>query len=185
MPRSEFSKPTKREALRPDTPIKGKPLKDWLSYDPSTGMFTTRRSYGGFRAGDRVGGRKSDGYRTITFDGVTYQEHHLAWFFATGSWPTDEIDHISHARDDNRLENLREASTAENCKNKSLMKNNTSGVAGVYWAPRQKRWKASIHVNRKNLHLGYFASIEDATAARRQAQSTHGYHPNHGAPHAA
>lgn len=49
-------------------------------------------------------------------------------------------------------------------------KNNKSGVTGVYWDKRRRKWAASIKVKRKSHHLGYFDSLEDAAEARRQGE---------------
>jgi len=52
----------------------------------------------------------------------------------------------------------------------NLSKANKSGIKGVFWASRQKRWKASIGFQGKRIHLGYFADIEDAIVARKEAE---------------
>ena len=85
--------------------------------------------------------------------------------------PEDKVvDHISHDTTDNRKSNLRICSQAENCKNLSLAKNNKSGVTGVGWCKASNKWYTQIYVNGKLIHLGYFASKEDAIKARLQAE---------------
>jgi AP2 domain len=48
--------------------------------------------------------------------------------------------------------------------------NNSTGVTGVYWSRQQKRWHAKIGVNYKMVHLGSFATFEDAVYARLKAE---------------
>ena len=94
--------------------------------------------------------------------------------------PVDQVDHIDGNGLNNRWNNLREVSSQENNMNMRLSSNNTSGVTGVCWATRDKRWIANIKVNRKNKCLGYFTDFNEAVAARKAAEIEHGFHCNHG-----
>lgn len=58
----------------------------------------------------------------------------------------------------------------ENLQNRKVLKNNTSGVPGVEWLPRKRRWKASICFRKKRYYLGAYAEFEDAVKARKQAE---------------
>lgn len=49
-------------------------------------------------------------------------------------------------------------------------KNNKSGIKGVYWSAREGRWIAKITIRRKSITLGRFQSIEEAAAARKEAE---------------
>jgi len=75
------------------------------------------------------------------------------------------VDHIDGDRLNCTRANLRLASYSENARNGRLRKNNSSGRKGVYWHRRDKKWRAQIVLNGKNIHLGYFVSIEEAAAA--------------------
>ena len=84
-----------------------------------------------------------------------------------------EIDHISHGTMsfiDNRRCNLRMATHRQNSMNQGLRRNNNSGINGVSWFKRNKKWVARIRVNGKELYLGIFKDINDATEARRRAE---------------
>ena len=122
------------------------------------------------------------GYRVITVNGKQHKAHRLIFLFVHGRWPKYEIDHINHDRDDNRIENLREATRPENGRNRSPYKNNSSGVVGVCWNKPSKKWQARIRVNGKLIHLGYFHCKEEAARARKEAERRYGFHPNHGKP---
>jgi len=156
-------------------------LKELLHYCPETGLFTWRVDRNKkTRAGDSAGTIRPDGYIQISIDYKLYRAHRLAWLYVHGRWPVDQLDHINHHRADNRIANLREATNSDNKKNQSLHSNNTSGVCGVLWHSRDKRWVAQVRVDNHNIHLGNFTDKDDAIAARRQADITYGFHANHG-----
>lgn len=48
--------------------------------------------------------------------------------------------------------------------------NNTSGIKGVSFYKKSGKWRAQIRYNYKNYHLGLFEDIEDAAAARKDAE---------------
>lgn len=81
-----------------------------------------------------------------------------------------QIDHINHNRFDNRKNNLRICTPSQNCMNKSLRPDNTTGVPGVYWYKPSNQWVAKICANKNEIHLGYFDIFEDAVLARKQAE---------------
>lgn len=77
-----------------------------------------------------------------------------------------EVDHIDRNPLNNKRNNLRISSTAENCRNKLLQSNNKSGYKGVY--KKGDRYRAMIRINRKLKHLGTFKNPEDAYLAYRE-----------------
>lgn len=89
-----------------------------------------------------------------------------------GHHPGMHIDHINGDRLDNRRANLRVVSAAANQVNRHKMrKGNASGVRGVGPYPsKTKPWRAQIMVDRKNIHLGLFATLAEAAEARRSAE---------------
>jgi hypothetical protein len=143
-------------------------IKELLRYDPTRGVFTWLVAAGKrVKAGSVAGTLLSDGYCRIQIKGKRYKAHRLAWLYVHGQWPSNQIDHRNRIRDDNRIGNLREATTMQNAMNRST---NTSGVPGVSWYRGMCKWQAQIWVGQKPKHLGYFANIEDAAEARRMAE---------------
>jgi len=156
-------------------------LKRLFSYDPETGLFTRLISNNRrLKSGEIAGSTTCGGYVRICVNGQPYQAHRLAWLYMTGSWPENQIDHINHIKDDNRIANLRDVTHRENQKNQPKRKTNTSGVTGVMWNVRDKRWRAKIFLNGKEKSLGGFTNKFEAICARKSAENRHGFHPNHG-----
>lgn len=143
-----------------------KRLKQLLSYDPKTGLFTrlVGRRGPNARAGDVAGCDNGQGYIRIYVDGKPYKGHRLAWLYMTGEW-VPEVDHENTDRSDNRWDNLREATRAQNRTNCGPYKNCTSGLKGVSFYKRTGKWKAQIQSGGKKVGLGYFVTKEAAHAA--------------------
>lgn len=134
-------------------------LKSILHYDPETGIFTwitdTRR---GVRKGVIAGYGSSR--ITIQIDGLNYLAHRLAWFYMTGVWPTEFIDHIDNNSLNNKWNNLREATNRQNQYNVTKRKPNATGVKGVYKA--RNRFRAMLQTPDGIKHLGIFDTVEEA-----------------------
>lgn len=78
-----------------------------------------------------------------------------------------QTDHINGNKLDNRKSNLRLVTFQQNGWNAKRASHNTSGYKGV--SKRGNRWSASIHLNNKKIHLGYFGKKEDAANAYNKA----------------
>jgi hypothetical protein len=152
---------------------KPKPLPSqpalWMRFEycPLTGEFTRKRN------GKPTGRRTNQGYFVIVINSRLYFRHRLAWQWMYGDLDENtQIDHINRIRGDDRICNLRKATSRQNHFNKSPSKTNTSGYKGVCFELRKNRWKAQITINGKVTHLGYFfdpisASEAYVKAARR------------------
>ena len=78
------------------------------------------------------------------------------------------VDHINHDTLDNRRENLRLCTYAENARNRRKTRG-TSQYKGVYRPWNDSCWWASIKVNRRTIHLGWFTAERDAARAYNAA----------------
>ena len=148
-------------------------MQDCISYDPESGVMTWKKVLSNrAKLGGICGGNiDSKGYGRVCFDGKQYRAHRVAWALFYGQEPDQQIDHINGNRLDNRIANLRLASNAENSRNCRLSKNNTSGVTGVCYHSRAKKWFAQIMFNRKNHFLGLHDTKEKAIEARKKAET--------------
>jgi hypothetical protein len=139
----------------------------FINYDPLTGVFVWAASRPGCSAGKVAGSINREGYRVIKVQRKPLLAHRLAWLMVTGEWPASALDHKNGCRDDNRIDNLREADHSVNMQNKRrAMKNNkSSGLLGVTWNKQHKRWQSKLMVNKKSHHVGLFDCPEKAHAA--------------------
>lgn len=141
-------------------------IKRSLCYSPSTGVFTWAVSpRPGVCAGDQAGSIDRKGYIRITFKRKGYRASRLAWFFVHNEVPSLVVDHINGCRTDNRIDNLRVVTTAENNLNRhGAQKNSKTGMLGVCLV--NGKYRASY----KGRYLGEFRVFEDALAARNAAK---------------
>lgn len=79
------------------------------------------------------------------------------------------VDHIkANTKFNNRKSNLRITTQSKNSMNRSICKNNTTGVTGVYH--RRNKWYSMIMKDGENINLGYFDKFDDAVKARKEAE---------------
>ena len=90
--------------------------------------------------------------------------------FIAGDPYKKEVDHRDENKLNNKKSNLRVCIRSQNKHNVGKFKNNTSGFKGVGLV--NKRWRAKIMVNYKNIHLGYFSTAIEAAKAYNNAAKT-------------
>lgn len=144
-------------------------LDELLRFDEVTGKLFWKASRGGWGAGREAGSVMFDGYRRIGIDGEQYRAHELVWFLARGEWPDFFIDHKNLDRDDNRPDNLRRATHAQNCANTGLSARNTSGYKGVSRIRGTNLWLATIKVQGHSKCLGRYDCPKKAHEAYARA----------------
>ncbi|WP_425985814.1 HNH endonuclease [Brevundimonas sp. TWP1-2-1b1] len=101
------------------------------------------------------------GYGSINIGGKPYYVHRLAWFYMTGAWPDDQIDHRNGWRLDNAFANLREATCSQNNSNRKPSREGR--LKGAYKVGN--RWKAQINLKSGWEYLGYFDTEREAHEA--------------------
>lgn len=140
-------------------------LKKLLHYDEFTGKFTWLVQRGKMTPGMPAGSIGNRGYASVNIGHRNWRSNRLAWLYMTGEMPTMYIDHINGDRSDNRWKNLRELSHSANLQNMKHARkdNHSTGILGV--SRVNKRFRANIQVNGKNMHLGYHDTPEVAHAA--------------------
>lgn len=94
--------------------------------------------------------------------------HRMSYELAYGDIPQGmDIDHVCHNKICVRPDHLRVATRKQNMEHRmGAQKNSTSGVRGVFWTETcGGRWSARVMHNRRNIHVGYFSTLEAAEAA--------------------
>ena len=105
-------------------------------------------------------------------DGNGYQAHRLAWSLHYQEMPSQDIDHINGIKTDNRICNLRLVTVRQNQYNQRKPRiDNKSGYLGV--TVYKDKWMASIKINSKTKHLGYFSTPQEANEAYINAKRKH------------
>jgi hypothetical protein len=143
-------------------------IRNYLSYNPETGAFrwikrtSTRGGAHHVKARSVAGTIKKDGRRQIRFLGKFYPAARLAWFFVHGEMPPEdiEIDHKNVNPGDDRIANLRLATSMQNKANSFRKNGAASGFKGVYSHPDRPGYYAKINVNGKRIYLGSGSSPE-------------------------
>lgn len=142
-------------------------LSELLNYNPLTGIFKWKSIKNRtVKGGKPAGSLGKDGYIVIMADRKKYYAHRLAWLFVHGCFPKCGLDHKNRIKDDNRIANLREASSSLNTRNTGKSKRNTSGIVGVCWSKIRNKWIAHIKINNKAFNLGGYSNFWDAVEAR-------------------
>ena len=136
-----------------------------LDYDPVSGIFRWKENLSSRNTIGRIAGSvsKITGYVQIRIRRKLYYAHRLAWFYVHKNWPIN-VDHQNLDRADNRLDNLREATKAQNNRNALLSKNNSSGYKGVFKKSENKFFARISHKSR-SIHIGCYETAEDAAQA--------------------
>ncbi len=139
-------------------------VKEMFDYHEDGYLIWKKRTSNRICVGDKVGAIANHGYLIAGICGKLYKVHRLIWCYHYGSMPDSYIDHINGITNDNRISNLRLATYSQNSWNLKKPSHNSSGIKGVSWEKRRKRFEVYIQKNGKKYHLGYRFTLLDAAA---------------------
>lgn len=111
----------------------------------------------------------SDGYCQVGFNGKMIYYHVIIWILSTGKdVPSNlQIDHINGNKIDNRIENLRLVTNRVNGQNRKEHRNGK--LQGCYYRKLIKKYVGQIKVSGKKIHIGHFATEQEAHEAYKIA----------------
>lgn len=124
--------------------------------------------------GKETGVSGSNGYLHSRLFGKSHLVHRIIFSLHHGYLP-DFIDHKDRNKRNNKIENLRKCTTSENIRNRGILKNNKSGITGVRFNKRSKKYRVQIGNNGKQIDLGSYINLNDAIIARKKGEQKYGY----------
>lgn len=146
-----------------------KDIGDYIAYseESSSGLVWRVNRGQNFIKGKETGYSDGKGYLQFTFRYRKYKNSRVIYFLNTGIDPEEkQVDHIDGDILNNKIYNLRLATSKQNSHNRKKSKANTSGVTGVYWDKRRNKYMSNIICNGKLLGLGRFDDFSEAVAVR-------------------
>ena len=152
-----------------------------FDYNKETGIFTWKISVKGSKGKGNIAGTLAhNGYIDVCINYKKYGMHRIAFLIETGEVPRC-VDHKNGIKSDNRWENLRPASVAQNSYNYKGVGSKT-GYKNVYYDKRgTNHFYVYLIVNKKRIHGGYYATPEEgAIRATELRNRYHGEFANHG-----
>lgn len=157
-------------------------LASVLRYDERTGdLYWTAPPSRRAKVGDIAGYVGKQGYRLVGLLGRNYLAHRLVWIMLRGEAPA-MLDHIDGDKSNNRINNLRPATDAQNAANRGLRSDNTSGFKGA--TRHGSGFKAQATIGGTNKYIGTYRTSEEAHAAYMEVASiTFGEYCNSGISH--
>lgn len=140
------------------------------NFEYKDGFLYWKTGRSGIQPGLQAGSKEKNGYYRIRFNGKKYLTHRLIFLMHHGFMPKF-VDHADNNPNNNRIENLREATRTENNQNRKLQKNNSSGFKNISWEKSANRWRVRINVNGKSKSFGCFENFELAQLVASEARN--------------
>lgn len=139
-------------------------------------LYRKVRTSNRIKLGQRAGTSESNFYISIHVCGFRERLHRLVWIMFNGDIPDGyKVDHKDNDPSNNKIENLRLATSSQNTANRRVSFVSKSGYKGVFFVPHAKKWRTQITMNRQTKSLGYFDTPEKAYEAYKlAAKEIHG-----------
>lgn len=149
-------------------------LKELFDYDQEGWLI--RRS-----TGLRVKCSPVEGHRylRVFIDDKPRPLHRMIYLWHHGYLPKT-LDHIDGNRENNKIENLRQATQQQNCLNRKHKSTSKSPYKNVYWHQAMNKWTVAMKVDGNRKRFGYYDDIELADLVAMEARDKfHGQFARH------
>jgi hypothetical protein len=145
--------------------------RELWSYDSETGELRWRvRAAQNVKIGSIAGTHISNKrYWAVRVKRKPYAAQKVIWLIVTGEWPDGIIDHIDNNGLNNAWNNLREATSAQNCGNRRREKIHQTGFKGVSRVSKRRTFRAKF----RGKEIGHFYTPEEAHAAYAAAANAY------------
>jgi HNH endonuclease len=148
-------------------------------FEYKDGKLYWKESRGRVKAGDEAGS-PCKGYLITFVDKKRYANHRIIYLIHHGNFP-EYIDHIDRDTTNNRIENLRQCTLAQNQHNRKAQQNNKSGIKGVFWNSQYKKWHCTVSIGGKQYFAGRYENLSEAEIAITSLRNKlHKEFANHG-----
>ena len=161
-------------------------LKSLIDYDPLTGILIWKHrdaelfsddGPGGQEAAAKIWNKRYEGKPALNVNGqlgylqgrifgINFKAHRVAFALHFGLWPIDQIDHIDCNPSNNKICNLREATSIENGQNRKPMRH---CLKGAFFNKKSNKWISQIRCKGVYYYLGIFTSKEEAHCKYKEA----------------
>lgn len=170
--------------------ISQKDLFEMFVYDRQNGKLYWKEHYHKRFIGKEAGSvetlGKTSHYKRIRVNikSSRFMAHHIVWCMEHGVWLDDGrfvMDHIDGNALNNRIDNLRIVTYADNSRNMARLPTNKTGVAGVVYVKDRSKYRVRIRDwSGRKVSLGCYETLEEAAEVRKKAEKEYGYHENFG-----
>lgn len=149
-------------------------LKEYLHYDPETGIFTWKKKTAYNTSKMEIGGKAGRNCRGYIYIGLfkkEYRAHRLAWLYVYGTLPKNNIDHINGDKSDNRIFNLRDVTQRLNNQNFAIHRGGR--LPGTCFIKDKNKWRARVDIKEQKIHIGYYGTEKEAHEAYMEYLRVH------------
>ena len=142
-------------------------VRELFHYDDGF-LFRRKDASNQARVGDLAGYKHHTGYWYVGVSGKKHGIHRVIFLYHHGYLP-EYVDHKDTNPSNNKIENLRECTKAQNSQNKNAT-GNKSGCKGVYFRKDKSQWRVCITKEGKKYNFGSHKDFELAQLIANEAR---------------
>jgi hypothetical protein len=132
-----------------------------LLFNYKDGHLYWKNTFSRIKTGQMAGSPSTRGYWVVGIRQKRYKLHRLIFMMHHGFMPK-YVDHIDGNTSNNKIENLRTATAAQNAYNAKKPQNNTSGLKNISWDKEHNKWVVRIGIDGVLKNFGRYNDIDYA-----------------------